>query len=386
MKKYFYILLFSLPSFLFAQVEVEVTIENITISGTDVLFDIYLRATSSDELYLGNADFKLNFNSANFTNPNLSVEAATCTFVVTDPGTVPFAGFNNLVAQGTYFNGISPSISGNELIINLNGPAPGTQTAFDQGVAVIDNTASTHRLGTFRLSGISNASGMGGFTWITTGTIPTRVFSLGENTPFTSTMVTMLTATNPTDFTLPVELTKIEAIPTSAAIAVTWESSSEQDFSGYEVERSTDGKTFDKIAWVAGKGNAVEAASYSHKDAAVKENITYYYRLKMIDLDGTYEYSPIRSAAIEGSSDWKVEVYPNPVSEAFTVTVNSDASETGTLSIFNINGQLVHRQPLSLSEGLQQYVIQRSDLSAGIYYMQVQTTRHTHNEQIVFAQ
>ncbi|MCU0333160.1 MAG: hypothetical protein MUC75_07385 [Ignavibacteriaceae bacterium] len=62
---------------MFSQVSVDLTIENQQVVGTDFFFDIYLTRTGTNDVYLGNADFVLTFNSAAFTNPTVVREAAS---------------------------------------------------------------------------------------------------------------------------------------------------------------------------------------------------------------------------------------------------------------------------------------------------------------------
>ncbi len=186
-----------------------------------------------------------------------------------------------------------------------------------------------------------------------------------------------------TNVPLPVELTQFTATATQKAIQLMWESASEQDFSGYEVERSTDSKAFQKIAWVTGKDNALEAASYTYKDTAVKTGIPYYYRLKMIDLNGAFEYSPIRTATLKGSNNWNVNIYPNPVRTTFTVSISSEVNENGTMYLYDIYGRLVHQMSIAIAAGTQQHTVQRSSLPAGVYYLQLQTSQNTYSQQIV---
>lgn len=181
-----------------AQVEAELTIENRLVSGSDFYFDIYLKTTagSSGDLYLGNADFVLTFSGGDFSSPNLSKAPASspgdCNFLPTIA-----TGSNPLFTRDQYFTNTSTDIPGAELTINLNGPSPGDQGTFDTRVAKIDGTAGVHRLGRFKISGVSNPNTNGGLVWKTTGSgIVTRVFTLQNSSPFTSSLANIV-ATDP---------------------------------------------------------------------------------------------------------------------------------------------------------------------------------------------
>ena len=149
MNKIFLILIL-LGSLTFAQVSADLTIENQQVVGTDFLFDIYLTRTGTNDLYLGNADFALYFESGFFTNSQIFVEGdesyGFCNFVPTTQSVL-----NNFATQDLYYNNTAVEIiDGNLLVININGPTPSTQTNFNTRVAKIDNATLTHQLGRFR--------------------------------------------------------------------------------------------------------------------------------------------------------------------------------------------------------------------------------------------
>jgi hypothetical protein len=90
---------------------------------------------------------------------------------------------------------------------------------------------------------------------------------------------------------LPVELVSFTAAKRNGEVALAWETASEQNNTGFEVQSSVDGKNFEAVAFVASKnGNAtsLQRYAYSHKTAG-KEGLVYY-RLKQVDMDGTVEY------------------------------------------------------------------------------------------------
>lgn len=195
MKKLFTILAIVLfASQMSAQVEAELNIENRTVSGSDFYFDIFLKTTgsSSGDLYLSNADFVLSFSDGDFSNPTFEKESGTCTLVPTDG-----SGSNTQETQTLYFDNTATTISGNEIIVNLNGPAPVDQSSFDTRVAKVEGAASTHRLGTFKITGLTNPNTNGGLAWKTLGDgVLSRVYSHAPSGSFVSTEVNLI-ATDP---------------------------------------------------------------------------------------------------------------------------------------------------------------------------------------------
>ncbi len=193
---------------------------------------------------------------------------------------------------------------------------------------------------------------------------------------------TTLVATNPSNVPLPVELLQFTAASLEKAIQLEWESASEQTFSGYEVERSTDGKNFAKIAWLTGKGNETQGAAYQYKDEAVKQNIIYYYRLKMLDLDGTFEYSPMRVASINDKSS-VVRVYPNPVVNEMVVEWESKEAVNTVLNLYSATGQKVMSKSLLPQDGFQKIVLDRNNLPSGIYFLHIQSNSSSYTQSVI---
>lgn len=138
-----------------------------------------------------------------------------------------------------------------------------------------------------------------------------------------------------------------KAGPTS--IHLTWQSATEIDFEGYELQRSSDALAFERIAWVPGQGGDF-LQDYRYEDSDVTTNSTYYYRLKMLDQDGQFEYSPVRSAKVQGPSG-ELKIYPNPAKEVLFVSLFSENQEAMSVDIFNEMGSLVFSRKYQLTEG-----------------------------------
>ena len=93
------------------------------------------------------------------------------------------------------------------------------------------------------------------------------------------------------------KLLVFQATLVEGVVELTWESSFETMLSGYEVERSKDGKKFQKIAWVEAFGKA-EGAAYLYVDDPGGFKNRFRYRLKLVYKDKSFEYSEIRVARL----------------------------------------------------------------------------------------
>ena len=145
---------------------------------------------------------------------------------------------------------------------------------------------------------------------------------------------------------LPVALTDFTATGLDKTIQLSWQTQSEDNNTGFEVERSSDGREFRRIGWVpavdpAG-GNVVR--DYELEDANVNLGPLYYYRLKQIDTDGTFAYSAVRTARLAGAGigEWSFgQPFPNPVVDETTVQVYAPVDGRVSYTLFAANGQRI---------------------------------------------
>jgi len=147
-----------------------------------------------------------------------------------------------------------------------------------------------------------------------------------------------------------------------------WESLDEHDFSHYEIDRSTDATRFDFIKKINGTNNR-NINRYHLNDSNVINGQLYYYRLKMVNLDGTHEYSPIRTALIK--SDLAFSIFPNPTNDILKISFEEGIAEE--IIIQNASGQEVYRTKVNKN-------IHQIDVSlfpAGIYFCQIAGSHST---------
>jgi len=352
----------------FGQVSADLTIENQEVVGTDFLFDIYLTRTESNDIYLGTGDLVLTFNSSAFTNPVITRESST---------------YWNLTSTSGFPVGIlyrattSPaSITSNELIINLNQVPFGDQQEFDDNIAKIDNTPLTHRIGRYKVSGISNPSEYMNLQWKTIGTgITTQVFTLSPVSPWTSSPVN-INAIDPTNAPLPVELTSFTARASTNQVLLNWETKTEVSNYGFEIEKASliknATKNWQKIGFVNGHGNSNSPKEYSYTDKNVNSG-NYYYRLKQIDTDGQYEYSDEVSVVVETPADYVLEQnYPNPFNPSTKIKFSIPEAGMIKLTIYDLLGQEVKTLVEEAREaGSYSELFDASGMHSGIYFYEL---------------
>jgi hypothetical protein len=150
---------------------------------------------------------------------------------------------------------------------------------------------------------------------------------------------------------LAVELIDFQGVATKDGVDLTWATASEKDNDFYDIERSADGKTFEKIGQVKGNGTTNVKHAYNFTDNTPL-SITTYFRLKQTDFDGTSTTSNI--IAISPKAEGKgIRIYPNP-SNAGSVSIElcGDGNgrdkaclvSTGEVVVVNSIGQTVFQQ------------------------------------------
>ena len=115
---------------------------------------------------------------------------------------------------------------------------------------------------------------------------------------------------------LPVELMYFNAEKVNKSDAhLTWRTASENNTDNFEIQRSTDGKSFKKMGQVKAIGHTHEVQRYEFFDQSLplSTNSVFYYRLKINDLDDTFAYSNVKTILFgKDGSKIVAEVYPNP--------------------------------------------------------------------------
>ena len=142
---------------------------------------------------------------------------------------------------------------------------------------------------------------------------------------------------------LPVELAAFTATAQgNRTVRLAWTTASEKNSQAFEVERSLSGTGFERLGTMAAAGSSSATRNYELLDAKLPVGAaTLYYRLKQVDRDGTFSYSPVRAVALKAAAG--LSLYPNP-------THGGGATLTGALpgsvvQVFDALGRLVTSAP-----------------------------------------
>ena len=181
---------------------------------------------------------------------------------------------------------------------------------------------------------------------------------------------------------LPVELNSFYYNLVAEGVELKWETATEVNNYGFEIERKVnDGADWENLGFVQGNGTVNTPQYYSFLDSDIPEVDTVSYRLKQIDLDGSYRYSKIvkiavnSSTAVTGINDMDVpdkfslsQNYPNPFNPTTNIEFSIANSENVILKVYDILGGEVATLVNGVhSSGKYSVEFNASKLVSGIY-------------------
>lgn len=170
--------------------------------------------------------------------------------------------------------------------------------------------------------------------------------------------------------TLPVKLTSAQAYQKGSGIQVEWATEMETDTERYEVEKSTDGRSFTKAKTVKAKNGSGRNA-YEWFDAQPFAG-TNYYRIKAIETGSRHQFSKILRVNIAGGQK-AFNIYPSPVTgNECSVQLTNMAKGTYLLTLSNAAGQQVWSKTIEHPGGSStQTLLLPSNLTAGTYQVSI---------------
>lgn len=179
---------------------------------------------------------------------------------------------------------------------------------------------------------------------------------------------------------LPVELLSFSAYNQEDHVHLHWETATELNNFGFEVERREEGREWKTVGFVPGHGTRFYPQIYDWDDmlegleVPLSQQQSITYRLKQVDRDGSFEYSPLVEVAfkpVPGSI--VIDVYPNPMYERAAVSVMLEESRAVDIGVYDINGRLIRRiaSARELEAGSHAFDIDARELPSGIYSVRV---------------
>lgn len=165
---------------------------------------------------------------------------------------------------------------------------------------------------------------------------------------------------------LPLTLLSFTGTLQDGDVTLNWQTTHESGTRNFIVERSQDQQAFSAVGTVAAL-NTTGTHSYSYVDKSIGSG-TWYYRLKMQDIDGKYTYSTIVAITTQGGVHG-LAVYPNPVRDRLFVQMSASRSRKVTIRITDLQGKVLQAQEVQLSRGVNAFSFSTSGLARGVYFI-----------------
>jgi Secretion system C-terminal sorting domain len=328
--------------------------------GNVVTFDVTLITTASDPtIYLGNFDISLN----SVTSASIVSAARVSSGII----------------------GISPTITSIGFVgrkINFT-PDNFDETNFATKLAIISPNSSAS-LGRFSITYSSPVAGTltcGGVSLFNIDVTPDMMGAYA----FLSSQVPTSCATDVVS--LPLELLSFSASANNKSektnVLTSWSTASEENVEGFNIERSEDSKTFEKVGYVKSAGTS--RGTYNFTDEVPLSGVNYY-RLKMMNTDGSFTYSPVRSVTLAESKTTGLSVSPNPAKEAVFVKLNAKEAKTMTLELVDVAGKVLLTEKKKVEIGFNQLSLNLSGYPAGLYFLKVGDATTSEMRRVVIAE
>ncbi|GAB3197703.1 hypothetical protein ABID22_000781 [Pontibacter aydingkolensis] len=171
---------------------------------------------------------------------------------------------------------------------------------------------------------------------------------------------------------MPVELISFKAVTQTKYAVLNWATASEQNNSHFEIELSrAEANDFRSIGRVTSKNiNSNILTNYSYQHLLTGKAETLYFRLKQVDIDGTYTYSKIVALEAPATGTSEILLAPNPIEPSTRLTIFTTEHGLVKIRVFNMSGKEVYIQNLLIYAGENSISLEMyNKISPGIYML-----------------
>lgn len=199
--------------------------------------------------------------------------------------------------------------------------------------------------------------------------------SLSPNREYGWGIIDALAAIN---YALPVELISFNASLSGSNVILNWMTATESNSYGFSIERARENSSYCEIGFMNASGNSASIKTYKFVDEILSSG-KYYYRLKQIDMDGEFEYSPEVEITINNPGQFSVsQNYPNPFNPSTKVKYSIPFDSYIKINLFDVLGNKVGVIfEGDIEAGYHEISISANafskPLSSGVYFLKLET-------------
>ncbi|MDR6197527.1 T9SS type A sorting domain-containing protein [Siphonobacter sp. SORGH_AS_0500] len=187
-----------------------------------------------------------------------------------------------------------------------------------------------------------------------------------------STSIRVATAT-------PVSLAGFTAKGQNQNVELSWSTAQERNNAFFEIQHSTNGKSFETVGKVEGKGTTSQKQNYNFTHYRLNPSVIHYYRLKQVDFDGKFELSSIRSVQLEGYQG--INLVASTLTDRNVRAIVSYGDEqlakSAQVSLVDLSGRTLSTKQVELEKGQNPIEFQTSALSSGLYLIRLENPSKT---------
>ncbi len=175
------------------------------------------------------------------------------------------------------------------------------------------------------------------------------------------------------DGIVPVELVSFSAVVAGSQVNLSWKTATENNNLGFEIQRAGDEKEWQKVGFVEGT-NTATIQSYQFTDKPQNVNGTLYYRLKQIDVDGTFSLSPEVEVNFGVPLEYDLaQNFPNPFNPTTNIRFSVPEQANVKITVFNVLGQeVVSLLNQNFEAGSHNITFNAANLNSGVYYYRIE--------------
>ncbi len=175
---------------------------------------------------------------------------------------------------------------------------------------------------------------------------------------------------------LPVSLTRFDVKKAGDKVQISWATASEQALREFNVERSVDGLRWEVVATVLPRGGSQIIGSYDAVDARPLNGLNLY-RLKSVNINGSKEYSSVKSVLI--SKSMALLTIPNPATDQVTIYMDKTTGTSAAVQLIDVSGKVIKQYNTNDTK----LSINTAALSRGIYVIKVITNNKQYTNRVV---
>ena len=178
---------------------------------------------------------------------------------------------------------------------------------------------------------------------------------------------------------LPVALMNLSASALTSGVELKFSTASEQNNSHFLIQRSADGRVFERIGRLEGKGNSEQQVDYRFLDTKPLAGLSYY-RIQQVDFDGTNEFFGPVAVSVESKGNQQPYIWPVPAQEALQIDF-LESEQQWTVQVYNVTGQLLLERVIA--DKSTRTTLDLQQLPAGTYILRTMNASQQYSQKFI---